>query len=116
MTRFSAFVAALGLMAGPALADPQATSHDFSRRMAGLSEIQRYAAIRNAVVESNMWCQRVMAAGYQGPYKNLDMWVARCGPKPVVDYGVFIGPDGTAQVSTCADLVKVKWPACRKLP
>jgi hypothetical protein len=116
MNRLAGFASALVLMSGPALAAAQPTAHDFSQRMAALTEIQRYAALRSAVAESNLWCQRVMVAAYQGPHKNLDMWVARCGPKPLVDYGVFIGPDGTAQVSTCADLVKVKWPACRKLP
>ncbi len=93
-----------------------ARSHEFSMRMDKLSQIQRYAAIRNAIVENGMWCKRVIGLGYQGPFKNLDMWVARCGPQPVADYGVFVGPDGTVQVSTCGDLVKVKWPACRRLP
>lgn len=92
------------------------TAHDFSVRMDKLPAIQRYAAIRNAIVENGMWCKRVTGLGYQGPYKNLDMWVARCGPTPVADYGVFVGPDGTVQVSSCGDLVKVKWPACRRLP
>jgi len=113
--RTMALVGGLALAATPALA-VQPTAHDFSIRMDKLSQIQRYAAIRNAVIETGLACQRVISAGYQGPYKNLDMWVARCGPKPLVDYGMFIGPDGSAQVSSCAELVKVKWPACRKLP
>lgn len=112
MTRL---LAALALIATPALA-AQPTAHDFTLRMQKLTEIQRLAVVRNAINESNFGCAKVMGAAYQGPYKNLDMWVARCGPKPLVDYGVFVGPDGSAQVSTCKDLVRVKWPACKKLP
>ena len=117
MKTLVAFVAGLVLAGTPALALPkQPTAHDFSMRMDRLTPIQRYGVLRNAVNESNLKCAKVLAAAYQGPYKNLDMWVARCGPKPIVDYGVFVGPDGSAQVSTCQDLIRVKWPACRKLP
>lgn len=111
-----AIALAMALLPTAALAQAKMTAHDYSKQMMALTAIQRYAAIRNAIVENNMWCKRVVGLAYQGPHKNLDMWVARCGPKPLADYGVFIGPDGTAQVSTCADLIKVKWPACRKLP
>ena len=52
-------------------------------------------------------------AAYQETYKNLEMWVVRCDNR--LDYGAFIGPDGTVQVSGCAYLVTVRWPACRKL-
>lgn len=93
----------------------QPKASDFTRRMFELRPIQRAAAIRGAIAENDQWCKRVLKLGYQGPYKNLEMWVAQCGPKPIVDYGVFIGPDGSVQVSTCADLIKVRWPACKPI-
>ncbi|NIJ07964.1 hypothetical protein FHS31_001574 [Sphingomonas vulcanisoli] len=91
----------------------QPKASDYTRHMLQLQPIQRAAAIRGAIAQSDQWCRRVMKLGYQGPYKNLEMWVAKCGPKPIVDYGVFIGPDGSVQVSTCGDLIKVHWPACK---
>lgn len=114
MTRFGIFVAAIALPATAIAQQPSAAN--YGKRLAGLSDIQRKAAVRNGIIESKLWCKRVVALAHQGTYRNLDMWVARCGPKPLVDYGVFLGPDGTVQISTCADLVKVKWPACRRLP
>ncbi|WP_174274337.1 hypothetical protein [Sphingomonas bacterium] len=121
MKRTAAAFAAIALLtAGPAAAQdappmPQTKASDFTRRMLTLQPIQRAAAIRGAIAGSDQWCRRVLKLGYQGPYKNLEMWVARCGPKPIVDYGIFIGPDGSVQVSTCGDLVKVRWPACRPI-
>ena len=114
MKRFAALLTAALLVAPIAAQQPSAQV--YSDRLAKLSDIQRKAAIRNAIIENKQWCRRVEQLAYQGPYKNLVIWVARCGPKPLVDYGVFLGPDGTVQVSTCPDLVRVKWPACRKLP
>ena len=37
-------------------------------------------------------------------------------PKSSETYGLFIGPDGTAQAGQCSEITKVKWPACRRLP
>jgi hypothetical protein len=113
MKRIGTLLAAMLLPAASIAAPP--TAHDYSKRMMALTEIQRFAAVRNAIIENNMWCKRVVALRYQGSHKNLDMWVARCGPKPIADYGVFVGPDGTVQVSTCQDLIRVKWPACQRL-
>ena len=91
----------------------QPKASDFTHRMFELRPIQRAAAIRGAITENGQWCKRVTKLGYQGPFKNLEMWVAQCGPKPMVDYGLFIGPDGSVQISTCGDLIKVRWPACK---
>ena len=113
MPRFTFALVAL-LLATPALAAPQ-LAKGYSDSLAKLPEIQRRAALRRAVLDSGEWCKRVEGAAYQGPWKNLQMWVARCGPKPIVDYGVFIGPDGTVQVSSCKEIVEMKLPACRKL-
>lgn len=118
--KFAAALSIAILTAAPVLAQdadapPQKVTKasDFTRRMFQLQPIQRAAAIRSAIAQNGSWCRRVMKLGYQGPHKNLEMWVAKCGPKPIVDYGVFIGPDGSVQVSTCQDLVKVRWPACK---
>jgi len=89
------------------------TAKTYSDALANLSDIQRRASLRRAVLDSGEKCIRVEKAAYQGPYKNMEMWVARCTGN--LDYGAFIGPDGTVQVSQCSYLVTVKWPACRKI-
>ena len=114
MTRcLSAFLAA-GLFAAPLAAQvPSQSAKAYSDRLAALTDVQRRAALRRAVLDSGEKCVRVEKAAYQGAYRNLQMWVARCTGN--LDYGAFIGPDGSVQVDGCAHLAAVKWPACRRL-
>jgi len=117
MRRSAFLILSAALIAAPAFALPkQPTAKYYSDRLAKLTDLQRKGAVRGAIVESDLKCGAVEAVAHQGSYKNLEMWVARCGPKPGREYGLFLGPDGSVQVSPCADLVKVKWPACRPLP
>ena len=109
-----AALAVASLIAGPLLAQARSQSAKaYSDRLASLTDIQRRAALRRAVLDAGERCLRVEKASYQGVYKNLEMWVARCTGN--LDYGAFIGPDGSVQVDGCAHLAVVKWPACRKL-
>ena len=114
MTRHLIALAAAMLLTGSAVAQVRSdTAKTYSDALTRLTDIQRRAALRRAVLDSGEKCVRVEKAVYQGPYKNLEMWVARCTGN--LDYGAFIGPDGTVQVSQCSYLVTVKWPACRKI-
>ena len=109
----TALVAA-ALLATSATAQVRSQSaKSYSDALAALTDIPRRAALRRAILDSGEKCMRVEKAAYQGPYKNLEMWVASCTGN--LNYGAFIGPDGNVQVSDCAYLTKVKWPACRKL-
>ena len=103
-----------GALAAMAAAQPAAT---FSARMKALTDLQRRGAIRGAIVGSGERCPKIAGVAYQQPYRNLDMWTARCnGATPrerPYDYGVFLGPDGDVQVRSCADLVALKLPVCR---
>ena len=115
--RFVALFAAASLLAAPVLAaEPAAT---FTARLKALSDVQRRGALRGAIVNNGERCAKIGQVAYQGPYKNLDMWVARCnGAKPSerpVDYGLFVGPDGDVQVRTCTDLAALKLPTCRPI-
>ncbi len=120
---------AMALVAAPLAAQTPDAAMRYSKQMASLSEVQRYAAIRRAVLDNGLWCPRVTSAAFQQSIKNLAMWVARCDaitppqktlagtmPKSSETYGVFIGPDGTVQAGQCSEITKVKWPACRPLP
>ena len=112
MIRFTAALAATALVAAPIAAQVRSQSaKTYSDNLARLSDIQRRAALRRAVLDSGETCVRVEQAGYQQVYKNLEMWVVRCTGNR--DFGAFIGPDGSVQVSGCTYLAKMKWPACR---
>lgn len=108
---------ALTLLAPPALAAPPVPAASFTARLKALTDVQRRGALRGAIVNSGERCPRIGQVAYQGPYKNLDMWTARCnGAKPTdkpVDYGLFVGPDADVQVRSCTDLVALKLPACK---
>ena len=114
MTRPIAFLLLATLLTGTATAQVRSqTSKAYSDALSRLADVPRRAALRRAILDSGEKCVRVEKAAYQQPYKNMEMWVARCTGN--LDYGAFIGPDGTVQVSDCPYLVKVKWPTCRRL-
>ena len=110
----SASLAAAALLASPAAAQAPAaaaqSAEAYSARLARLSELQRYAALRSVLAGSGQVCRRVATAQRSGSMRNLAMWTVRCTPSG--EYGVFLGPDGSAQVRTCGDLAKLKLPLC----
>jgi hypothetical protein len=101
---FAAIVAA-----APALA--VGVANDFNAQLSKMSSFQQRATLRRAVLDHNLYCDHIGPVAYQGPYKNLEMWVVKCDKGAA--YGAFIGPDGTVQVRPCTDLVTLKLPACR---
>ncbi|MDB5689863.1 MAG: hypothetical protein JWL91_1739 [Sphingomonas bacterium] len=107
-----AAMAAAVMLPLPAAAAPSARS--YSDRLARLPELSRYAALRSVLVGSGQICRRVESAARRGTLRNLAMWAVRC--TPTGDYGVFIGPDGSAQVRTCADLAQLRLPTCGLKP
>lgn len=104
---------ALGLAtaAAPAVALPP---NPYVERMQALGDAQRRAVLRGAIVNYGQRCGRVGPAVFRGTLKNLTMWSIRCTPGG--DYGVFVGPDGTAQVRTCDDMATLKLPTCQLPP
>ena len=109
MRRMIGIVAAIAL-ACPLAAAPPAPRNSYSERLVRLPDIQRKAALRNAILEDGQYCKRVETATLRGPYKNLAMWKATCDRGAA--YAMFIGPDGTVQVRPCADLPKLRLPRC----
>lgn len=105
-------MAGAAMLAAPVVAAPAADS--YSDRLARLPELRRYAALRSVLASSGQICRRVEFAERRGSLRNLAMWTVRC--TPTGDYGVFIGPDGSAQVRTCADLAKLRLPTCGLKP
>lgn len=116
IARLPLLIAMIGAIAAPAAAQQQIKTppNAFSDRLASLSELQRHAALRRAILDSGQYCKRVEWSAKQQQYKNLVMWVARCNPDG--DKAVYIGPDGTVQVRDCKEAATLKLPACRVPP
>jgi hypothetical protein len=66
--------------------------------------------LKRAIYDAGYFCKRITDAGFVGTYKNLDMWMARCSEGR--DWAIFAGPDGSAQVRDCKDVVGSGLPAC----
>ena len=107
--RRTACLAAVLAYAAPLAAAPL-PAEAYSNRLAHLSEIQRFAAMRSAIGESGEYCKRVQGATLRGRYKNLVMWTVTCDH--AASFGIFIGPDASVQVRPCADLPKLGLPKC----
>jgi hypothetical protein len=86
-------------------------ANPFQEKLAGLSEVNRSMALRRAVQDTGEPCKRIEASGYQGMYKSLHMWTARCSEGR--DWGLFIAPNGDVQVRSCEHLKSLGLPECR---
>jgi hypothetical protein len=76
--------------------------------------------LKRAIYDAGYTCPRITDAGFVAAWKNLDMWMARCtyDRKQTVDWAIFAGPDGSAQVRICKDVDVTQLPKCeiRKRP
>lgn len=75
-----------------------------------LDDMNRDIGLKRAILDSGMRCKRVTRSGYVQEHDNLSMWMANCDGD--VDYAIFVGPDGSAQVRRCSDAAQLGLPAC----
>lgn len=76
-----------------------------------LTDMNRDIALKRAILASGLRCRRVVRSGYVTEYNKLSMWSAECDDKR--SWGIFVGPDGSAQVRPCSDNARFKLPECR---
>lgn len=79
-----------------------------------LGAVNLAIALKRAIFDAGYSCNRVTDAGFVGSYENLDMWTAHCvyDKGPPVDWAIFAGPDGSAQIRDCKDIPGTGLPAC----
>jgi len=70
--------------------------------------------LKRAIYDAGYTCKRITDAGFVGTWKNLDEWTANCvgDVGPPRQWAIFAGPDGSAQVRECKDVVASGLPAC----
>lgn len=70
--------------------------------------------LKRAIYDAGYSCKKVTDAGFVGTWENLDEWTAHCvyDNGSSRDWAVFAGPDGSAQVRDCKDVVASGLPAC----
>lgn len=72
-------------------------------------------ALKRAIYDAGYTCKRITDAGFVAEWKNLDMWTAHCvyDSGTPVDWAIFAGPDGSAQVRNCKDVPGSGLPLCK---
>ena len=79
-----------------------------------LDAINLGIGLKRAIYDAGYSCKRVTDAGFVGTWQNLDEWTAHCvydnGSKR--DWAIFAGPDGSAQVRDCKDVIPSGLPKC----
>jgi hypothetical protein len=70
--------------------------------------------LKRAIYDAGYTCKRITDAGYVGLWKNLEEWTAHCvyDNGASRDWAIFAGPDGSAQVRDCKDVLASNLPAC----
>lgn len=70
--------------------------------------------LKRAIYDAGYSCKRVTDAGFVGTWQNLDEWTAHCvyDKGAERDWAIFAGPDGSAQVRDCKDVVPSGLPKC----
>src|SRR5438132_10259056 len=112
----------LAMLALAACQQPQAPANQRHIKVRGAEQDQLHQldalnlaiALKRAIYDAGYTCKRVTDAGFVGVYENLDIWMAHCvyergTPR---DWAVFAGPDGSAQVRDCKDMVGSGLPQC----
>ena len=71
-------------------------------------------ALKRAIYDAGYTCKRVTDAGFVGEWQTLDLWTAHCeyDRGAAVDWAIFAGPDGSAQVRNCKDIPGSGLPTC----
>jgi len=84
------------------------------RQLHQLDAFNLAIGLKRAIYDAGYTCKRITDAGFVGTWKNLDEWMAHCEYDKGVarDWAVFAGPDGSAQVRDCKDVVDTGLPAC----
>lgn len=79
-----------------------------------LDAINLGIGLKRAIYDAGYTCKRVTDAGYVGTWQNLDEWTAHCvyDNGSSRDWAIFAGPDGSAQVRDCKDVVPSGLPKC----
>ncbi len=88
---------------------------DEQKQLHQLDAFNLAIGLKHAIYDAGYSCKRITDAGYVGTWKNNEMWSAHCvyDKGPAVDWAIFAGPDGSAQVRQCKDLPGSGIPDCK---
>ena len=87
---------------------------DEQKQLHQLDAFNLAIGLKRAIYDAGYTCKKITDAGFVGTWENLDEWTARCVYEngSTRDWAIFAGPDGSAQVRDCKDVVASGLPAC----
>ena len=88
---------------------------DEQKQLHQLDAVNLAIGLKRAIYDAGFTCRQITDAGFVGNWKNLEMWSAHCVYEkgPPVDWAIFAGPDGSAQVRNCKDIPGSGLPECK---
>ena len=84
------------------------------QRLFDLNDLDRAIALKRAIADQGLRCERIVSTGYVTRYKDMDMWTATCGDDR--QWALFVGANDSVQVRLCTDNEKIGLPACTVQP
>lgn len=103
-----------GEQAPPPLQNDIIVRSDAQQRLFDLNDLDRAIALKRAISDQGLRCQRIVSTGYVTRYKDMDMWSATCSDDR--QWALFISANDSVQVRLCADNEKIGLPVCTIQP
>src|SRR5687768_17380087 len=88
MIRTAALLISAGLLAccggsgdeaAPPLQNDIMVRSQMQKRLLDLNDLDRAIALKRAITDQGLRCERIVSTGYVTRYKDMDMWSAICG-------------------------------------
>ncbi|MDP9421497.1 MAG: hypothetical protein M3Q19_01470 [Pseudomonadota bacterium] len=121
MMRSAALLISAGLLAScgseeaaPPLQNDIMVRSAAQQQLFDLNDLDRAIALKRAISDQGLRCERIESTGFVTRYKDMDMWTATCGDDR--QWALFVGANDSVQVRLCADNEKVGLPACTIQP
>lgn len=122
MVRFAALLIPALLLAGcgsseqaaPPLQNDIVVRSEAQQRLFDLNDLDRAIALKRAIGDQGLRCERIVSTGYVTRYKDMDLWAATCSDDR--QWALFISANDSVQVRLCADNEKIGLPACNIQP
>ena len=103
-----------GEQSAPPLQNDVVVRSDAQQRLFDLNDLDRAIALKRAISDQGLRCERVVSTGYVTRFRDMDMWTAICEDER--QWALFIGANDSVQVRLCADNEKIGLPACTVQP
>ncbi len=84
------------------------------QRLFDLNDLDRAIALKRAIADQGLRCERIVSTGYVTRFKDMDMWTATCGDDR--QWALFIAANDSVQVRLCTDNEQIGLPACTVQP